>query len=150
MMFEFFNNTVNGIQEKINAEPDKTNARKKYAVEIAKLGSRLYSNSKKEKIAWCGVAAPFDILTAMGITSCFVEFIGAVLASTGTADIYINEAEQDGYAIDSCAYHRSVMGAMKKISCQFRTLSLGQPVLVLQDLALLKIWQKYLKKIFLF
>ena len=114
MMLEYFNNVVTGIQKRINSEPHKTNARKKYALEISKLGSRLYSDSGEKKIAWCGFLAPFDILNAMGVTSCFVEFIGAMLASTGMADTYINDAEQDGYAIDSCAYHRSVVGAIKK------------------------------------
>ncbi|MCP3860803.1 MAG: hypothetical protein GY704_14220, partial [Phycisphaeraceae bacterium] len=72
-------------------------------------GSRLYDD--ESKVAWCGIAAPFDLLTAMGVTSCFVEFIGAMLSSTGVVGEFLEAAEHDGFAGDTCGYHRAVMGA---------------------------------------
>jgi benzoyl-CoA reductase/2-hydroxyglutaryl-CoA dehydratase subunit BcrC/BadD/HgdB len=110
MMLEYFEDLKSGLQAKIDEAPDSTNARKRFGLEVAKLGTRLYSGGGK--IAWCGVTAPFDLLNAMGVTSCFVEFVGAMLAATGTADGFITKAEQAGHSSDSCAYHRSVIGAL--------------------------------------
>ena len=112
MMYEHFDNTVKGIQDKLNQDPEGINARKKYVLELSRLGRKLYS--KNETIAWCGVTAPFDLLSSMGVTSCFVEFVGAMLASTQTAGFFFEEAEDEGFATDSCAYHRAVMGAVLK------------------------------------
>ena len=112
MMYQYFKDMAAGIEAKILQEPDLPNSRKKYALETARLGSRLYSG--KNTVAWCGVAVPFDLLNAMGITSCFVEFVGAVLAGTGMADPFLEEAEQAGFVGDTCGYHRSVIGAARK------------------------------------
>jgi len=79
MIKEYFKSLEDGLSAKILANPGRPNARKKFALEIARLGKRLFSEG--ETIAWCGVAAPFDLLNAMGINSCFVEFIGAMLSS---------------------------------------------------------------------
>ena len=83
-----------------------------YALEVARLGERLYAG--EDRIAWCGIVAPFDLLTAMGVTSCFVEFIGAMLASTGMVDSFLETAEHAGFGGDTCGYHRSVIGANLK------------------------------------
>ncbi len=112
MMYDHFDNAVKGITEKLNQDPDGINARKKYVLALSNLGKKLYT--KDEKIAWCGVTAPFDLLSAMGITSCFVEFVGAMLSSTDTAGFFLEEAEDSGFATDSCAYHRAVIGAVIK------------------------------------
>jgi len=112
MMYEHFDGMVKGITEKLNQDPRGINARKKYVLELSILGKKLYS--KDENIAWCGVTAPFDLLSSMGVTSCFVEFVGAMLSSTQTAGIFFEEAEDSGFATDSCAYHRAVMGAVLK------------------------------------
>ena len=112
MMYQYFKDMANGIEAKILQDPDLPNPRKKYALEIARIGSRLYSG--KNTVAWCGIAVPFDLLNAMGITSCFVEFVGAVLAATDLADPFLEEAEQAGFAGDTCGYHRSVIGAARQ------------------------------------
>lgn len=112
MMYQYFKDMAAGIENKILQDPDLPNPRKKYALETARLGSRLYSG--KDAVAWCGIAVPFDLLNAMGITSCFVEFVGAVLAATGTADPFLEEAEQAGFVGDTCGYHRAVIGAARK------------------------------------
>lgn len=109
MMLQYFENIVSGIQGKLDQDPDSPNPRKRYTQEIARLGARLYSG--KQKVAWCGVAAPFDLLNAMGVTSCFVEFVGGVLSSMESAGPMLERAEQEGYGTDGCAYHRTVMGA---------------------------------------
>ncbi|RJP37264.1 MAG: 2-hydroxyacyl-CoA dehydratase [Desulfobacteraceae bacterium] len=111
MMKQYFDDMVAGIARKINDDPESRSPRKVYALEVARLGSRLYSGDGG--VAWCGVTAPFDLLNAMGVTSCFVEFIGAMLAATGMADAYIDEAAHAGYAGDTCTYHRGVIGAMR-------------------------------------
>ncbi len=112
MMYDYFNNMVDGLSLKLLQDPDSINAKRKYVYEIAKLGKRLYT--KDEKIAWCGVTVPFELLNTMGVTSCFVEFVGAMLSSNESAPFFIKEAEDSGYAPDSCAYHRTVTGAMLK------------------------------------
>lgn len=112
MMYQYFKDMADGIEDKILQDPVLPNARKKYALETARLGSRLYSG--KNTVAWCGIPVPFDLLNTMGITSCFVEFVGAVLAATGMADPFLEEAEQAGFVGDTCAYHRSVIGAARQ------------------------------------
>ena len=112
MMYEHFDNTVKGIKDKLSQDPSGINARKKYVLELSRLGRKLYT--KNETIAWCGVTAPFDLLSSMGVPSCFVEFVGAMLASTQTAGFFFEDAEDAGFATDSCAYHRAVMGAVLK------------------------------------
>ena len=112
MMYQYFKDMADGIEAKILQDPNLPNPRKKYALETARLGSRLYSGNNT--VAWCGLAVPFDLLNVMGITSCFVEFVGAVLAATGTADPFLEEAEQAGFVGDTCGYHRTVMGAARK------------------------------------
>jgi benzoyl-CoA reductase/2-hydroxyglutaryl-CoA dehydratase subunit BcrC/BadD/HgdB len=109
MMREYFAGLVRDIEQKLAADPASASARKTYALEVARLGRRLYSPG--EKVAWCGVCVPFDLLNAIGTTSCFAEFVGAMLASTGTATAPLERAEQAGYAADTCAYHRAVVGA---------------------------------------
>ncbi len=112
MMKQYFDNLVTGIESTLAKNPQNKSPRKAYALEIAKLGSRLYSDDSR--VAWCGLSTPFDVLSTMEITSCFVEFIGAMLASTGMAGEFLEEAEHTGFASDICGYHRSVMGATFK------------------------------------
>ncbi|MCP4676866.1 MAG: 2-hydroxyacyl-CoA dehydratase [Deltaproteobacteria bacterium] len=109
MMLNYFNELIGGLETKIGETSDGVVARKRLTLEIARLGARLYTPG--QKVAWCGVLVPFDLLNAMGVTSCFVEFIGAMVASTGAADAMIEAAEQDGFASDCCSYHRTVCGA---------------------------------------
>ncbi len=112
MLINYFDDLEKGIVSSIDGQGGNASPRKLYALEIARLGKRLYSGSNK--VAWCGIAAPFDLLHAMGLTSCFVEFIGAMLASTGMAGSIIEESDHAGYSSDACSYHRSVMGAAMK------------------------------------
>ena len=110
MMMNYFQNLEKGLIESIQG--GKSSARKVYSLEIARLGTRLYSGS--DKVAWCGIAAPFDLLNSMGVTSCFVEFVGAMLASTGAVGALLEETDHVGYSSDACSYHRAVSGAALK------------------------------------
>jgi benzoyl-CoA reductase/2-hydroxyglutaryl-CoA dehydratase subunit BcrC/BadD/HgdB len=112
MMLQYFQRLASRLEAKIQKDSDKPNARRKFALEIAKLGTRLYSG--EHRVAWCGVVAPFDMLSAMNITSCFVEFVGAMLASTGAVGTFLEESEHAGFAADTCGYHRAVIGATIK------------------------------------
>ncbi len=112
MMESYFVDLVQGIETSIKENPEQASPRKLFALEVARLGQRLYSN--EAPIAWCGVSAPFDLLGAMGVTSCFVEFVGGILASTGMEGLFLEEAEQRGFGRDTCAYHRAVIGAAHK------------------------------------
>ena len=112
MMFQFFQDMERGIEASMRENDGKASPRKRYTLEVARLGRRLYSG--EGKMAWCGIVAPFDLLFAMGVTSCFVEFVGAMLASTGMAGEFIEAADHIGYSSDACSYHRSVMGAAIK------------------------------------
>ncbi len=112
MIKKYFDDLVSGIETKIGQDPESRSPRKVYALEVAKIGQRLYSG--KERVAWCGIAAPFDLLSAMGVTSCFTEFVGAMVASMGIAGEFIEAAEQEGFAGEVCGYHRAVTGAALK------------------------------------
>jgi benzoyl-CoA reductase/2-hydroxyglutaryl-CoA dehydratase subunit BcrC/BadD/HgdB len=112
MMLQYFQMLESRIGAKIERTPDQPNARRKFALEIAKLGIRLYSG--QHRVAWCGVVAPFDMLSAMNVTSCFVEFVGAMLASTGSVGTFLEESEHAGFGADTCGYHRGVIGAALK------------------------------------
>jgi benzoyl-CoA reductase/2-hydroxyglutaryl-CoA dehydratase subunit BcrC/BadD/HgdB len=112
MMFNFFQDMERGIETSIRASGGRSSPRKRYTLEVARLGRRLYSG--RDKMAWCGVVAPFDLLSAMGVTSCFVEFVGAMLASTGMVGEFIETADHLGYSSDACSFHRSVLGAAAK------------------------------------
>ncbi len=109
MMLEYFKELSSGLEAKLNESSNEFIARKRFALELARLGTRLYTPG--QKVAWCGVLVPFDLLNAMGVTSCFVEFVGALVASTGASGTMIETAEQNGFATDSCSYHRAVSGA---------------------------------------
>lgn len=112
MMLQLFQDLERGIEGSVREGNGMISPRKRYALEVARLGRRLYSG--EGKMAWCGVVAPFDLLSALGITSCFVEFVGAMLASTGMAGEFIEAADRSGFSSDACSYHRSVMGAAMK------------------------------------
>jgi len=111
MLQEYFEKLITGIETKLAEKPDGLIARKRFALEAARLGRRLYSSDGN--VAWCGVLVPFDLLAAMGVTSCFVEFIGAHLALSGRIGPLLEEAENDGHSMDSCSYHRAVAGATR-------------------------------------
>lgn len=109
MMKQFFDDAVSNIEARLH---DHYTARMRFTLETTRLCQRLYSNT--HRLAWCGVCAPFDLLNAMGINSCFVEFLGAVLAAAGSAGPFLEEAEHAGFLADSCGWHRAVIGAAAK------------------------------------
>jgi len=47
----------------------------------------------------------------MGVSGMFVEFFGAMLASTGMSSKYLDISESKGFSTDSCSYHRTIIGA---------------------------------------
>jgi len=110
MIAQYLETVASGIEAKLGGAQEDGTARKRLALEVARLGTRLFSG--KERTAWCGVLVPFDLLQATGVTSCFVEFVGAVLASSNAAGPMLEAAEQAGYGTDGCGYHRAVTGAM--------------------------------------
>ena len=112
MMKPYFDDLVSGIEARLAENPTSRSPRKVYALEVARLGRRLYGGA--ERVAWCGVTAPFDLLAAMGVTSCFVEFVGAMLAATGMEGVFLEEAEHAGFGGDTCGYHRAVLGAARR------------------------------------
>ncbi len=109
MIGAYFNDLASGIEAKLAAEPSSLSPRKALALSVARFGRRLFGAG--EEVAWCGVLAPFELLHALGVESCFAEFIGAMLSSVRAAQPSLELAEAEGYAPDSCAYHRAVMGA---------------------------------------
>jgi len=110
MLKEHFATLERRLAEQIAQGED--NPRKLYALEVARFGQRLYSG--EHKIAWTGVLAPFELLNATGVTSCFVEFTGAMLASMGFSSTFIEESQQGGFGSDMCSYHRAILGAQRK------------------------------------
>ncbi|MBN1849885.1 MAG: 2-hydroxyacyl-CoA dehydratase [Deltaproteobacteria bacterium] len=108
-MQHYFKNVLNTLSAVSSRHKGMMSPQKKFALEVARLGYLLYSTEKP--VAWCGVATPFELLHAMGVTSCFVEYIGAVLSAVGDIDSMLETAERHGYSTDICSYHRSVHGA---------------------------------------
>lgn len=111
MMHDYFQNLIEGIEAAVKESPEAVSGRKLFSLEVARLGRRLFSG--EQPVAWCGVMAPFDLLHAMGVTSCFVEFVGAMLSVAGVVEPMLQESEQLGYSTDCCAYHRAVTGASR-------------------------------------
>ena len=109
MILPYFRDVVAGVEEKLATGGSDTVARKHLTLELARLGVRLFDG--EHRVAWCGIATPYDLLAALDVTPCFVEFVGATLASAGMAGAMIESAEQSGYSTDSCAYHRAVLAA---------------------------------------
>jgi benzoyl-CoA reductase/2-hydroxyglutaryl-CoA dehydratase subunit BcrC/BadD/HgdB len=110
-MLSYFEDTVSGIEAKLaTIDPSEPRARKRMALATARLGARLYDQD--HPVAWCGVLVPFDLLNAIGLTSCYVEFVGTTMAGSGAAPLMLEAAEQAGFAPESCSYHRTVLGAM--------------------------------------
>ncbi len=109
MILPYIKELAAGIEASLRSDPNQDSARKRFTLEIARLGIRLFSG--EERVAWCGVFAPFDLLTAVGVTSCFAEFVGGWLATIGAVQPMLEKAEQAGYSTDSCSYHRGVIGA---------------------------------------
>jgi len=109
MMLQYFENVVNGVEAKLAAGGQEFVARKKLTLEMARLGQRLYDG--RHRVAWCGIAVPYDLLAALDVTPCFVEFVGASLATGGMVAPLLEAAEQAGFSTDSCSYHRSVLAA---------------------------------------
>jgi benzoyl-CoA reductase/2-hydroxyglutaryl-CoA dehydratase subunit BcrC/BadD/HgdB len=109
MMKQFFDDAVSNIEARLR---EHYTARLRFTLETTRLCQRLYSGT--HRLAWGGVCAPFDLLNAMGINSCFVEFLGAVLAAAGSAGPFLEEAEHAGFLADSCGWHRAVIGAAAK------------------------------------
>lgn len=73
-MKQYFDDLVAGIEGAIAADPESASPRKIYTLEVARLGQRLYGG--EERVAWCGITAPFDLLTAMGVTFLFCGVCG--------------------------------------------------------------------------
>jgi benzoyl-CoA reductase/2-hydroxyglutaryl-CoA dehydratase subunit BcrC/BadD/HgdB len=109
MILPYFENLVTGIEARLQGGTEVYVARKTLALEIARMGVRLFSG--EQRVAWCGVLAPFDLLNALGVVPCFAEFVGAMLSSTGAVEPMLALAEQEGYSTDCCSYHRAVSGA---------------------------------------
>ena len=110
MMLSYFQDVVSGVEGALAAaQAGQPIAKKRFTLETARLGTRLFD--PQQRVAWCGVMAPFDLLSALGVNSCFVEFVGAMLAGTGGVGPLLEVAEEEGYAPDSCSYHRAVTGA---------------------------------------
>lgn len=100
---------IGALEAELSAAPEGPGPREKYGLELARLGRRFISGSLPA--AACGILAPFDLLTAMGVASCFIELLGGLLASAGAAGPMLDQAERAGFQADTCGYHRAVIGA---------------------------------------
>ncbi len=109
MMKQFFDDMVSNIEARLL---DHYTGRLRFTLETTRLCQRLYSGT--HRVALCGVCAPFDLLNAMGINSCFEEFLGGVFAAAGSAGPFLEEAEHAGFLADICGWQRAVIGAAAK------------------------------------
>ena len=106
MLEKYFTQLEASLKAKLEA---KTTARRKFVYEIARIGSRIFDDNWS--IGWTTVFIPYEILSSMGISGMFVEFFGAMLASTGMSSKYLDISESKGFSTDSCSYHRTIIGA---------------------------------------
>lgn len=109
MIKSYFEELCSQLEQELDTQRDGPRARKLGAHAIARFGVDLFSG--RGRVAWCGVLAPFELLTAMGVTPCFTEFVAAVLGASGAAVPMLTAAENYGYSTDSCSFHRTVLGA---------------------------------------
>jgi len=109
MILDYFRDVERGVSAKLASDTGPTVARKHLTLEMARIGVRLFDG--QHRVAWCGIATPYDLFAALDVTPCFVEFVGATLASTGMAPRMLDAAEEAGFSTDSCAYHRAVVAA---------------------------------------
>ncbi len=80
-----------------------------FAYETGRIGQKLFDPGYAS--AWTGVFVPFEIFQAMDVGAVFIEFIGAMLAGTGQSPAFLRKAEELGYPVDGCSYHRALIGA---------------------------------------
>ncbi len=106
MLQTYFDDLESGLRKKLE---QKVTARRMFIHEIARIGQRMFDPDWK--VAWTTVFVPFEILSAMGVSGMFVEFVGAMLAGAGVSRSFFERAEHEGYSTDGCSYHRTIMGA---------------------------------------
>ena len=109
MLKEYFTSLEAGLKKKLDK---KVTPRRKFIYEIARIGTRMFD--KNWAVGWTTVFVPYEILNSMGVSGMFVEFIGAMLSSSGTAGQFLEVAEGAGYSTDGCAYHRTIIGTVLK------------------------------------
>lgn len=110
MILKHFEDLRTELEAKIRSHPERTNAREKYVLEIARLGVRLFTPGSR--IAWAALITPYEILNAMGITAAYVEFVSGFLSGRNAVGRLITRAEEEGYPVDACGYHKAINGAM--------------------------------------
>ncbi len=106
MLETYFAQLEEGLKKKLER---KTTARRKFIYEISRIGGKMFDDNLSS--AWTTVFVPFEILNAMGVAGNFIEFVGAMMAGAGIGRQYLEKAEAAGYSTDSCAYHRTIVGA---------------------------------------
>ena len=106
MLETYFIQIQEGLKKKLE---QKVTARRKFIYEIGKIGGKMFDDNFSS--AWTTVFVPFEILNAMGVAGNFIEFVGAMMAGAGIGRPYFEKAEAAGFSTDSCAYHRTIIGA---------------------------------------
>jgi len=104
----YFDGLVSALEKKLE---EKKTARRLLVYETGKIGRKLFDD--RYASAWTGVFVPFEIFQAMDVGAVFIEFVGAMLGSTGQAAAFLEGSERAGYTPDGCAYHRALMGAAR-------------------------------------
>ena len=106
MLETYFIQIQEGLKKKLE---QKVTARRRFIYEIGKIGGKMFDDNFPS--AWTTVFVPFEILNAMGVAGNFIEFVGAMMAGAGIGRPYFEKAEAAGFSTDSCAYHRTIIGA---------------------------------------
>jgi len=105
----YFDGLVGSLGSKV---AEQKTARRLLAYETGRIGQKLFDDNYAH--AWTGVFVPFEIFRAMDVGAVFIEFVGAMLAGTGSSAAFLADAEGFGYTGDGCAYHRAMIGAARK------------------------------------
>ncbi|UCD57351.1 MAG: 2-hydroxyacyl-CoA dehydratase [Candidatus Hydrogenedentota bacterium] len=107
-MFETMLEMMGKEAESVLKEKESANAL--LLSEWAKLFLKAYEPDKKV-VYTSAYAFPMELLSAFDVVPFDFEIAGAMIASTEMGVATMNEAEDRGYTMDVCSFHRTALGA---------------------------------------
>lgn len=100
-------------QRTASALAERENARALWLNEWAKLFLEAYEHNRKV-VYTSAYAFPMELIAAFDVVPFDFEIAGALISSTEMGVPTMKEAEDRGYAMDVCSFHRASLGAFYK------------------------------------
>ncbi|MCL2702958.1 MAG: 2-hydroxyacyl-CoA dehydratase family protein [Defluviitaleaceae bacterium] len=79
--------------------------------------TRVYTDAiwnGKERIVWTNMVMPTELFYAAGLIPVHTELTAGWMSTLGLAGRYCDIAERNGYNVNLCSYHKTVIGAMER------------------------------------